>query len=127
MVTGLWRGLNYEDAVRFAFLLSAPPILAAGLLKIPDLLGPLGNGIRGQVIAGSVAAFCTAFFSVHFLVRYFRTRGLVPSATYCVALGICGIVYFGIKWARRRGRSGRWPPPARTRGCRRAVRSPFGS
>jgi undecaprenyl-diphosphatase len=97
MVTGLWRGLNYEDAARFAFLLSAPPILAAGLLKIPDLLGPLGNGIRGQVIAGSVAAFCMALFSVHFLVRYFRTRGLAPFAIYCLALGISGIVYFGIK------------------------------
>jgi undecaprenyl-diphosphatase len=97
MVTGLWRGLSYEDAARFAFLLSAPPILAAGLLKIPDLFGSLGNGIRGQVLAGSVAAFFMALFSVHFLVRYFRTRGLAPFAIYCLALGISGIVYFGIK------------------------------
>lgn len=96
MVSGLWRGLGYEDAARFAFLLSAPPILAAGLLKIPDLLGTLGNGIRGQVIAGSAAAFVMALFSVHFLVRYFRTRGLTPFAFYCLALGIAGIVYFGI-------------------------------
>src|SRR5689334_9871114 len=42
MVAGMRRGLAREDAVRFAFLLSTPVILAAGVLKIPDLFGPLG-------------------------------------------------------------------------------------
>jgi undecaprenyl-diphosphatase len=97
MVTGLVRGLSYEDAARFAFLLSAPPILLAGLLKIPDLFGPLGNGIRGQVLAASATAFVMALLSVRFLLRYFRTRGLTPFACYCLALGSAGIVYFGIQ------------------------------
>ena len=97
MVTGLVRGLSYEDAARFAFLLSAPPILLAGLLKVPDLLGPLGNGIRGQVLAGSAAAFVMALLSVRFLLRYFQTRRLTPFACYCLALGAAGIVYFGIR------------------------------
>src|SRR5260370_42709480 len=47
MVTGMFRGLSREDAARFSFLLSTPVILAAGALKIPDLLGSLGNVIRG--------------------------------------------------------------------------------
>ncbi len=97
MVTGLWRRLSYEDAARFAFLLSAPPILLAGVLKVPDLLGSLGNGIRGQVLAGSAAAFLMALVSVRFLVRYFRTRRLTPFAGYCLALGVSGIFYFGLK------------------------------
>jgi undecaprenyl-diphosphatase len=97
MVTGLARRLSYEDAARFAFLLSAPPILLAGLLKVPDLLGHLGNGIRGQVLAGSVAAFVMALLSVRFLVRYFRKGRLTPFAIYCLALGASGIVYFSIK------------------------------
>jgi len=97
MVTGLARGLGYEDAARFAFLLSAPPILLAGLLKVPDLLGHLGNGIRGQVLAGSAVAFVMALLSVRFLVRYFRKGNLTPFAIYCLALGGSGIVYFGIK------------------------------
>jgi undecaprenyl-diphosphatase len=96
MVAGLFRGFTYEDAARFAFLLSAPPILAAGLYKIPDLMGSLGNGIRGQVLAGSVAAFFTALIAVRLLLRYFRTRGLAPFAIYCLALGIAGMFYFGI-------------------------------
>lgn len=56
-VTGMFRGLSREDAVRYSFLLSAPVILAAGMLKIPDLFGPLGAGIHGRVLAGSLAWF----------------------------------------------------------------------
>ena len=57
MVAGLVRGLSHEDAARFSFLLATPVILAAGVLKIPDLAGPLGDGIRGQVLVGSAASF----------------------------------------------------------------------
>jgi undecaprenyl-diphosphatase len=96
MVAGLFRGLTNEDAVRFAFLLSAPPILAAGLLKIPDLMGHLGKGIHGQILAGSVAAFITAYLSIRFLVRYFRTRTLVPFGAYCLLFGVSAILFFGI-------------------------------
>src|SRR5262249_15130053 len=49
MVAGMRRGLSREDAARFAFLLSTPVIFAAGVLKIPDLFGPLGAGITGQI------------------------------------------------------------------------------
>ncbi len=52
MVGGLWRGLSYEDAARFAFLLATPVILAAGVLKMPTLLGKAGDHIHGQVIVG---------------------------------------------------------------------------
>ena len=94
MVAGLLRGLNHEQAVRFAFLLATPIILGAGVYKLPDLSGPLGNGIRGQVIAGSVAAFVAALISVKFLTRYFETRTLTPFAIYCVLMGGACIIYF---------------------------------
>jgi undecaprenyl-diphosphatase len=94
MVGGLWRGLSHEEAVRFAFLLATPVILAAGVYKVPDLFGSLGNGIRGQVLAGSVAAFVAAFASARFLVRWFRTRTLVPFAVYCLVVGLASVVRF---------------------------------
>jgi undecaprenyl-diphosphatase len=96
MVGGLARGLGHEDAMRFSFLLSTPVILAAGLLKLPDLAGPLGNGIRGPVIAGSVAAAATSLLAVVFLARYFRTRTLTPFAVYCLAAGLLSVIRFGI-------------------------------
>ena len=64
MVAGLLRGLSHADAARFSFLLATPVILAAGVLKIPDLFGPLGAGIHGQVLAGSVASFAAAYVAV---------------------------------------------------------------
>lgn len=95
MVGGLIRGLDNENAMRFAFLLSTPVILAAGALKVPDLLGPLGSGIRGQVLAGSAAAALTSLFAVLFLARYFKTRTLIPFAVYSLLFGVASIIRFG--------------------------------
>jgi undecaprenyl-diphosphatase len=88
MVSGMAAGLSHREAARFSFLLATPVILAAGVLKIPDLAGPLGHGITGQVLAGSAASFVAALLSVGFLDRYFRTRTLVPFAIYCLIAGI---------------------------------------
>ena len=94
MVAGLVRGLNHQDAARFSFLLATPIILAAGVYKLPDLMGPLGNGIRAQALVGGVAAGITAYFSVRFLIRYFETRTLTPFAIYCLLFGTAMIVRF---------------------------------
>ena len=96
MAGGLVRGLSHEDALRFAFLLSTPVILAAGALKVPDLTGPLGAGIRGQVLAGSVAAAATSLLAIVFLARWFRTRTLTPFAVYCLAAGLLSLIRFTI-------------------------------
>ena len=94
MVAGLLRGLTHEEAVRFSFLLATPIILAAGVYKVPDLLGPLGNGIRGQTLAGAAAAFVAALLAAKFLERWFRTRTLTPFAIYCLVAGAISIVHF---------------------------------
>jgi undecaprenyl-diphosphatase len=96
MVTGMRRGLAREDAARFAFLLSTPVILAAGVLKIPDLFGPLGNGIRGQILLGSVLSGLGAYAAIRFLVRYLRTRSLVPFGIYCLVAGLASVVYLSL-------------------------------
>jgi undecaprenyl-diphosphatase len=98
MVTGMVRGLSREDAARYSFLLSAPVILAAGALKIPDLMGPLGNGIRGQVLAGSLLSGIGAYLSIRFLVRYFRqSRPLTPFGIYCLAAGLASVIYLSVR------------------------------
>jgi undecaprenyl-diphosphatase len=93
MGTGLARGLDHGDSARFAFLLATPIILAAGIFKMPDLLGHLGNGIRGQAVVACAAAAVTAVFTVAFLVRYFKTRTLVPFAVYCLLFGLAMVIY----------------------------------
>jgi undecaprenyl-diphosphatase len=91
MVAGLGRGLSHEDAARFSFLLATPVILAAGALKVPDLFGHLGAGIHGQVVAGSLASFASAYLAVRFLTRWFQTRTLTPFAIYCLLAGTASI------------------------------------
>ncbi|MHB8665707.1 MAG: undecaprenyl-diphosphate phosphatase [Acidimicrobiales bacterium] len=93
IVAGLLRGLDHEEAAKFSFLAATPVILAAGVYKLPDLFGKLGNGIRGQVLAGSVAAAIAAYAAVRFLVRYFQTRTLTPFAIYSLVVG--GVLAIG--------------------------------
>lgn len=97
MVTGMFRGLSREDAARFSFLLSAPVILAAGVLKLPDIMGHDGNGIRGQILAGSILSGIGAYLSLRFLVKYFQTRTLTPFAIYCLLFGLGSAIYLTVK------------------------------
>ena len=99
MVSGMFRGLSRQDAARFSFLLSAPVILAAGVLKIPDLTGPLGAGIRGQVIFGSVLSGVGAYLALRFLVRYFSDpkRTLTPFAIYCLVAGLASAIFLAVR------------------------------
>jgi undecaprenyl-diphosphatase len=94
MVGGLMRGLDHEDAARFAFLLATPIILAAGVYKVPDLMGHLGDGIRGQALAGAAVAAVAAYLSTRFLVRFFETQSLTPFGIYCLAAGAFCVVRF---------------------------------
>lgn len=97
MTAGLLRGLTHEEAARFSFLLATPVILAAGVLKVPDLFGPLGSGIGGQVLAGSVASFVSAYLAVRFLTTYFHSRTLTPFAVYCVVAGVGSALWLTVR------------------------------
>ena len=97
-VTGMSRGLKREDAVRFSFLLSAPVILAAGALKAHDLVGPMGKGIHGPVLVGSLLSGIGAYLSIRFLTRYFsEDKSLNPFGIYCLVAGIGSFLYLLIK------------------------------
>ncbi len=93
MTAGLVRGLDNSDAARYAFLLATPPILAAGLYKVSDLTGKLGNGVRGAAVVAAVFAAATAIVTVHFLTRYFKTNNLTPFGIYCIVFGLAMVIY----------------------------------
>lgn len=85
---GLLVGLSNEDAARYAFLLATPIIGAAGVLKLPELLGSTGNGVRGQALVGALAAALTTYLAVKFLLRFFETNRLTPFGVYCIVMGL---------------------------------------
>jgi undecaprenyl-diphosphatase len=84
---GLLVGLNNRDAARFGFLLATPIIGAAAALKLPELFGKEGNGVRGPALVAALCAALTAYLSVRFLMRFFETNRLTPFAIYSVAVG----------------------------------------
>jgi len=91
---GLLVGLSHKDAARFSFLLATPIIGAAAVLKLPELAGSSGNGVRGQALVGALGAAFSAYLSVRFLMRYFETRTLTPFAIYCFCAGLACTIYF---------------------------------
>ena len=93
---GLLVGLSNEDAARFAFLLATPIIGAAAVLKLPELIGSQGNGVRGQALVGALCAAVTAYLAVRFLMRYFETKRLTPFAVFCFVEGIVLSLYFAL-------------------------------
>ena len=57
------------------------------------MTGPLGDGIRGQVLADSLASFVAAYLSVRFLERCFRTSTLYPFAIYSLVVGGAALLW----------------------------------
>ena len=99
MVSGMFKGLTRQDAARFSFLLSAPVIFAAGVFKLHDLTGPLGDGIKKQVLFGSILSGIGAYLALKFLVRYLSDprRTLTPFAIYCLVAGLASAIYLSVR------------------------------
>ncbi|HEY3186007.1 MAG TPA: undecaprenyl-diphosphate phosphatase [Solirubrobacteraceae bacterium] len=91
---GLVCGLSNEDAARYAFLLATPIIGAAALLKLPDLFGQKGDGVRGPAFVAALCAAGTTYLAVRFLLRYFETNRLTPFGIYCICAGaVCTLIF----------------------------------
>ena len=75
---GLVAGLSNEDAARYSFLLATPVILAAAALKLPELLGSQGNGVRGPALVAGLCAAATTFLAVKFLLQVLRDQPAEP-------------------------------------------------
>jgi undecaprenyl-diphosphatase len=91
---GLLVGLSNENAARYAFLLATPIIGAAALLKLPDLFGHKGDGVRGPALVAALCAAFTTYLAVRFLLRYFETNRLTPFGIYCIGAGVvCTLIF----------------------------------
>jgi undecaprenyl-diphosphatase len=88
MVGGLALGLRHHAAMRYAFMLATPIIIAASLKTTPDLLAPAGHGMLGYAVLGCLLSAVAAYLSVRFLDRYFQTKRLDPFACYCLIAGV---------------------------------------
>jgi len=93
---GLLVGLSNDDAARFGFLLATPVIFAAAALKLPELFGSAGDGVRGPALVAGLCAAFTTFFAVKFLLRFFQTKTLTPFGVYCIGMGTACTLIFAL-------------------------------
>ena len=83
---GLSFASSYAGPLLFSVGLAPPVIVAAALLKVPDLFLS-GGMVIGPSLFGALCSAGAAYFSIRFLTRYFETKTLTPFALYCVVAG----------------------------------------
>jgi undecaprenyl-diphosphatase len=86
MTMGLSMGLTREGAARFSFLLAAPIIFGAALVKLPFLISH-PSVVNINFITGILVSFITGILSIGFLLRYIQTRTFLPFVWYRFILG----------------------------------------
>ena len=91
MTTGLFLGLTREGAARFSFLLSAPIIFGAAIVKLPQIIANPAV-ITTNFIVGMVVSFVSGIASIGLLLRYLQTKTFLPFAWYRFILGAVVIV-----------------------------------
>ncbi|CAN5395188.1 undecaprenyl-diphosphate phosphatase [soil metagenome] len=88
IMAGLFRGMTRESAARFSFLLSIPAILGAGVLEFMHEIKHISIGDGGvELLAATVTAFVSGYFSIAFLIRYLRTHRMTVFIVYRIVLG----------------------------------------
>lgn len=86
MAAGMAVGLNREASARFSFLLSAPIILGAGLVKVPELLMTPGAVNLSFVVSVIVSAL-SGMAAIGFLLNYLQRKNFLPFVWYRLLLG----------------------------------------
>jgi undecaprenyl-diphosphatase len=90
---GMTRNLERPAAARFAFLMSIPIMLAAGLLATLDMLQiPSFITLVPTFLPGFLAAAVVGYFSIRWLLNYLTHHALYIFVAYCAALGLLVLI-----------------------------------
>jgi undecaprenyl-diphosphatase len=92
MTAALALGMTREGAARFSFLLSAPIILGAALVKVPELIAN-PSLIDAGFLTGMAVACVSGLAAIGFLLRYVQTGTFLPFVVYRF---IAGAVVIGV-------------------------------
>ncbi len=85
---GMFRGFDRPSAARFAFLMSAPVMLAAGGYEMLDVIQmPNLAQFLPLLAVGFVTAAVTGWFAIKWLINYLSKNSLYIFAAYCAVVG----------------------------------------
>jgi len=82
MTTGRYLGLTREASARFSFMLMAPVVLGATILKFKDFV------FNTAFVVGVFASFIVGVFVIKFLLEYLKKGSFKLFAIYRVILGV---------------------------------------
>lgn len=95
---GMTRNFERPSAARFAFLMSIPVMLAAGMFSIPDLLQVPDLGSFLPILAaGFIAAAVIGYLSIRWLLSFLNKHSLVYFAAYCVLLALSVLIISNVR------------------------------
>lgn len=98
MAGGMGLKLDREAAARFSFLISAPIIFGAVVLKLKDIGALASNGDGFSLAAGFAVSAVTGFLSIRFLLNYLKKRSFTAFVIYRI---IFSLIIFSVFFARR--------------------------
>lgn len=94
---GMLRGFDRPAAARFAFLMSVPVMLAAGLFELLDVIQTPDLGTVLPLLAvGFVTAAVAGWLAIRWLVGYLGRHSLYAFAVYCAVMGLVVLIVHGI-------------------------------
>ncbi len=85
---GMARGFDRPSAARFAFLMSAPILLAAGAYEMIQVIAlPDTRSLLPHLLVGFVTAVFVGWLSIKWLMAYISKHSLYIFAAYCAVIG----------------------------------------
>jgi undecaprenyl-diphosphatase len=91
---GMLRNLDRPTATRFAFLMSAPVMLAAGAYESLSVIKTPGfSSILPPLIVGFIVAGIVGWLSIRWLINYVSRHSLLVFAGYCAVVAVLCLVF----------------------------------
>jgi len=95
IVTGIFLGIDKENAARFSFLLAIPAILGASVIKLKDLLVMESYSIPASyLLIGAIVSFISGYFAVLWLLDIVKKGKLEWFALYCYLIVVISTVWY---------------------------------
>ena len=92
-------GIRRDAAARYSFLLGVPAIAAAGVFELPEVLR--AKDVSGGILLlGLVVSAVSGYASIAWLLKFLRTRSVMPFVVYRIALGALLVTGLVMGWLK---------------------------
>jgi undecaprenyl-diphosphatase len=100
IMAALALGLSRPAAVRYAFLVGIPTMMAAGGKQLMDAIkeGQAAELMATDTLVAFLVATISAFLAVKWLLKFVQTRNFMPFAWYRLIMGLGLLIAIALGW-----------------------------